>query len=562
MFFKLVEGFIGAATAQNGALPVSRKKIDGIEYSVFDAVPPSLAAMFEMMRAHGELPFIVEEGTSYSFAEVYSRSVSLSHGLVGQGVKKGDRLAIFMRNRVEWVISFIAASMTGAVVTPLNSWWGASELEFALKDSGANIIIADGRRAKAVNAMKNPPAGLVKILCSDDNNISGWLDFAAVETGSTATTAPAVEILPEDDACLMYTSGSTGHPKGALSNNRAVISAVFGYAMLGMAMKFYKNGGKIIDDPKAPQLSVLLPIPLFHVTGCMVIFLVSVVAARKLVLMRKWDVTDAMSLIEQEKIMNVTGVPTMTADLVNAPNRGDFDLSSLTDLSAGGAARPADHVEDLKQAFGASSPLAGYGLTETNGIGAFIAGDDYLAHPSSIGKAIKPIVELEIRDPASNKALPNGERGEICIKSICNIKGYWNQPEATAEAFVNGWLRTGDVGVIDEEGLLYIVDRIKDIIIRGGENIATLEVESAICSLDEVLECSVFGLPDVRLGEQVVAVICLAPDAAMNEQSLRDALKGTLASYKIPTKVIFQNERLPRIATGKIAKKDLREAML
>ncbi|MCF6293027.1 MAG: acyl--CoA ligase [Robiginitomaculum sp.] len=563
MFFKLVEGFIGAATAQGGALPVSRKEIDGIEYSVFDAVPPSLAAMFEMMRSHGELPFIVEDGTSSSFAKVHSRSVALSHGLVAQGVKKGDRVAIFMRNRVEWVISFIAASMTGAVVTPLNSWWGAKELEFALKDSGANIIIADARRAKAVNAMSNPPADLVKILCSDNyDDSSAWLDFTVLETGSTVTTAPAVEILPEDDVCLMYTSGSTGHPKGALSNNRAVISAVFGYAMLGLAMKFYKNGGKVVDDPKAPQLSVLLPIPLFHVTGCMVIFLVSVVAARKLVLMRKWDVTDAMSLIEQEKIMNVTGVPTMTADLVSAPNRGDFDLSSLTDLSAGGAARPADHVGDLQQAFGASSPLAGYGLTETNGIGAFIAGDDYLAHPSSIGKAINPIVELEIRDPTTNEVVPNGERGEICIKSICNIKGYWNQPEATAEAFVDGWLRTGDVGVIDEEGLLYIVDRIKDIIIRGGENIATLEVESAICSLDEVLECSVFGLPDARLGEQVATVICVAPEVSMNEQNLRDALKGALASYKIPTKVIFQTERLPRIATGKIAKKDLRAALL
>ncbi|MBL4617435.1 MAG: acyl--CoA ligase [Robiginitomaculum sp.] len=563
MFFKLVEGFIGAATAQNGALPVSRKEIDGIEYSVFDAVPPSLAAMFEMMRAHGELPFIVENGTSYSFAEVHSRSVALSHALLEQGVKKGDRVAIFMRNRVEWVISFIASSMTGAIVTPLNSWWGAVELEFALKDSGASVLIADDRRAKAVDAMDNPPSDLIKILYSGNyDDKSNWLDFTALETGSTATTAPDIEIFPEDDACLMYTSGSTGYPKGALSSNRAVISAVFGYAMLGMAMKFYKNGGKIIEDPAAPQLSILLPIPLFHVTGCMVIFLVSVVAARKLVLMRKWDVTDAMSLIEQEKIMTLTGVPTMTADLVNAPNRGDFDLSSLTDLSAGGAARPADHVDDIKETFGAGAPLAGYGLTETNGIGAFIAGDDYLAHPSSIGKAIKPIVELEIRDPATGKLLANGERGEICIKSVCNIKNYWNQPEATAEAFVDGWLRTGDVGVIDDEGLLYIVDRIKDIIIRGGENIATLEVESAICSLDEVLECSVFGLPDARLGEQVVAVICLAPGTTLNEQELREALKDTLASYKIPTKVVFQSERLPRIATGKIAKKDLRAAML
>lgn len=563
MFFKLVEGFIGAVTAPGGELPTSRQKIDGIEYTVFDAIPPSLAAVFEMMRLHGDLPFVVEEGQHHSFADVYTRGCRLAHGLVGHGVKKGDRVAIFMRNRVEWVVSFIAASMTGAVVTPLNSWWGPRELAYAIEDSGAVLLIADPRRAAVADQVQNLPAGLVKVICCAElGQFPGWIDFSELESASDASAPPTVEMLPEDDASLMYTSGSTGYPKGALSTNRAVVSAVFGYALMGMAMKFYKAGGKMVEDENAPQLSVLLPIPLFHVTGCVVIFLVSIIAARKIVLMRKWDVNDAMALIEAEKIMNLTGVPTMTADIANAPNKGDFDLSSLTDLSAGGAARPADQVKVLEETFGANAPLAGYGLTETNGVGAFIAGDAYLENPSSIGKPAKPLVELEIRDPQTGAQIPIGERGEIWLKSVCNIKCYWNQPEATAETFTDGWMHTGDVGVFDEQGLLYIVDRIKDIIIRGGENIATLEVESAISTLGEVIECSVFGLPHPRLGEEVAVVICLAPGAKLTPAGVVAALKGKLASYKIPSKIILQSERLPRIATGKIAKKDLRAGLM
>ncbi len=561
IFFKLIEGFVAAATAPGADLPVSRKQINGIEYTVFDAIPPSLASMFAMMQQHNELPFVVEDGTRHSFISVYQRAAKLANAMVDQGVNKGDRVAIFMRNRVEWVISFIAASMAGAVVTPLNSWWGSNELDFVIKDAGISMLIADPKRAHHVDSISNPPADLIKIICcAAPDTFANWLHMDELEASVTITNPPAIEILPEDDACLMYTSGSTGTPKGAVSTNRAVVSAVFGYALMGLALKFYKNGGKMVDDA-GTQMSTLVPIPLFHVTGCVVIFLVSIIAARKMVLMRKWDVQDAMKLIEEEKIISLTGVPTMTADLLNAPNREDFDLSSLTDLGAGGAARPADQVKALEDAFESASPLAGYGLTETNGIGSYIAGDAYLAYPSSIGKPAQPLVEMEIRDP-DGKVVPTGERGEICIKTICNIRGYWNQPEATAQAITDGWLHTGDVGLFDENGLLYIVDRIKDIIIRGGENIATLEVESAISSLDEVIECAVFGLPHERLGEEVATVICLAPNAQLNAKDIAERLRGKLALYKIPSKIIIQSERLPRIATGKIAKKDIKEAML
>ncbi len=562
-FFKLIEGFMNAATAPGGQLPMSRQKIGGVTYTAFDTIPASLRDLFLMLPLHGDLPFVVEGEQTSSFADIYAQSVQCAHGLVGQGVQKGDRVAIFMRNRTQWIISFIGAAMAGAVVTPLNSWWGPRELSYALSDSGARVLLADPKRAKHANALADLSPDLIKIICcaKGQSEFADWVHFENLLAHGGPVEPPMIDIKPEDNAALMYTSGTTGYPKGALSTHRAILSGMFGYAMMGMAMQFYRNGGKM-DDVPGPQLSVLLPIPLFHVTGCVVAFLVSVLAGRKLVLMRKWDVQEAMALIEREKIISFTGVPTMTADLMNAPNREQYDLSSLRDLSAGGAARPADQVQKLEDAFANGAPLAGYGLTETNGIGAFIGGDAYLANPASIGKPLCPLVEMEIRDPDTGDVLPGGVRGEIYIKSVCNIKEYWNQAAATKEVFDQNWLKTGDVGYFDENGLLFIVDRIKDIIIRGGENIATLAVENAISALDDVLECAVFGLPHDRLGEEVAAVICLKPGAVLSTEDIQCALSGTLAAYKIPSKIVVGFDRLARIATGKIAKRDLRKGLL
>ncbi|PHS26680.1 MAG: long-chain fatty acid--CoA ligase [Robiginitomaculum sp.] len=556
-FFDSVEAFVAAATAPEADLAVGSKVIDGVEYTVFAKAPDSLRDMFAMMLMHGDAPFLVENETRLSFAETYQAAARYAHALVGLGVKKGDRVAISMRNRPEWVIGFIGTLMAGAVATPLNSWWGTEEVSYALKDSGASIILVDPRRAKYILPLLDKQDLTLILSGQSESSNPRVLDYDALMAASTQTTPPAIAIGPEDDATLMYTSGSTGHPKGAISTNRAVITGILGYALMGLAMQNSRG-----EAPgSGPQPVILQTIPLFHVTGCVVIFLVSIIAARKMVLMRKWDVNEAMRLIEKERVSSLTGVPTMSADLLNAPNRGDYDLSSLTDIGAGGAARPPDHVKPLNDMLDGARPLAGYGLTETNAVGAFNAGDDYLKRPNSIGKVARPIVEIEIRDPSGN-VMPTGERGEICLKSAANIRCYWNQPEATAEAFTDGWLHTGDVGVFDEEGFLYIVDRIKDIIIRGGENIATLEVEAAICAHPDVLEATVFGVPHDRLGEVVAAVVYPRPDSGLDAQTLTQDLADHLAVYKIPSLIEFMNEALPRIASGKIAKKALRERMI
>ncbi len=555
-FFDSIEAFVNAATAPEADLAVGRKTINGVQYTVFTKAPDSLRDLFGIMMQHGDTPFVVENDTCLSFAETYAAAARYAHVLTKLGVKKGDRVAISMRNRPEWIIGFIGTLMTGAIVTPLNSWWGSEEISYALKDSGAKIVLVDPRRAKHFMPLLDELDLTLILSGQSDEKHPRILDYDALMAASTQTTPPTVEIGPEDDATLMYTSGSTGHPKGAISTNRAVITGILGYALMGLGMQAARG-----EAPgSGPQPVILETIPLFHVTGCVVIFLVSIVAARKLVLMRKWDVTEAMRLIEKQRVTSLTGVPTMTADLLNAPNRDEFDLSSLTDLGAGGAARPPDHVKPLNDMLSTARPLAGYGLTETNGIGAFNAGDDYLKRPDSIGKPAWPIVELEIRDEEGIQ-VPTGERGEIYLKSAANIRCYWNQDKATEEAFCDGWLRTGDVGVFDEEGFLYIVDRIKDIIIRGGENIATLEVEAAICAHPDVLEATVFGIPDERLGELVACVVYPRPDCGLDAPKLTQDMAAQLAAYKVPSRIEFMDAPLPRIASGKIAKKQLREKM-
>jgi long-chain acyl-CoA synthetase len=360
------------------------------------------------------------------------------------------------------------------------------------------------------------------------------------------------EIAPGDDATILFTSGSTGESKGALSTHRAVTTAVYAYATGLMVLKaILESEGR---PPKPPR--TLLSVPLFHVTGEVPVLLNSFVIGRGMVLMPKWDAGEALRLIEKEKVTYFVGVPTMSLELMAHPDRDKYDLSSLTDIAAGGAPRPVSHVERLQKTFRTAQPALGYGLTETNAVGCINFWSNYADKPGSTGRPHKPFVELVILGEDGSHR-PQGERGEIAIRSAANFKGYWQDPKSTEAAFTcDGYVRTGDIGYLDEDGYLFIVDRKKDIIIRGGENISPAEVEAACYACPAVAEVAVFGAPDERLGEVPVAVIH-ARDG-LDEAALREFLEGRVSAFKIPARFIFMDQPLPRLGTGKIDRVALR----
>lgn len=543
---------------------VTTKEIRGATLKVFENTPPSLREYFQQGADHGDLDFLVYEDERYSFTETLERAATLAHILTTDyGVKKGDRVAIAMRNYPEWIFSFIALTSIGIVAVPMNGWWTTEELDYGLEDSGAKLIIADKERVERITPLIDGLGlKLITVRCAPSNDplIARYEDLVA-KTGPQPL--PEAQVLPEDDATILYTSGSTGFPKGAVSTHRGAISALYSWFLMGTSSAMVALGD--IEDPSALeglpsyQASTLMTIPLFHVTACHSIFMMSVLSGRKIVLMYKWDAEAALPLIEKERITGFSGVPTMSWELLQSPNVDKYDLSSLADLSAGGAFRPPEHVKALKEKFPGKSSSSGYGLTETNALGAVNGGDNYLLKPSSTGRAIPPVLEIKLVDE-NDKEVATGERGEILLKGPQNVRGYWNKPEATAEAFSkDGWFRTGDIAVMDEDEFIFIVDRAKDIVIRGGENISCLEVEAAMAEHHDVLEVAVFGVPDERLGEDLAAAVTPKPGTSPSVAELQVFLEDHLAKFKIPKYIFLQSDKLPRIASGKVNKPEIRK---
>jgi acyl-CoA synthetase (AMP-forming)/AMP-acid ligase II len=464
-----------------------------------------------------------------------------------------------MRNYPEWVIAYCAIVHMGAVCVPMNAWWTADEMAYGMADSGTRLVIADEERARRLATLPTRPTVLTVRTAAE---VAAQLGFARAEdelAQSPAALWYAPEISPDDDCSIMYTSGSTGAPKGAVSTHRAQVAASMNYLVTGLALLALSEKAGV---KPAEQQVMLLNVPLFHITGLVPVLLVSIAIGRKMVIMHKWDAGEALRLIEAERCTYFVGVPTMSLELMQHPDRHKYDLSSLVDIASGGAPRPPEHVERLASEFAGKHPVQGYGLTETNGVGAGNIRENYRSKPASTGRASAPLVELRIADGDGpvGEALPAGTVGEVCIRSVANCRGYWNKPEATAAAFVgDGWFRTGDLGLIDEDGYLFIVDRKKDIIIRGGENISCQEVESAIYAHPAVAECSVFGLPDERLGEVVGAVVYPKPGAALDPEALVDFLRGNLAAFKLPARVWMAADQLPKLGSAKIDKVTLRK---
>ncbi|HEX4737766.1 MAG TPA: class I adenylate-forming enzyme family protein [Allosphingosinicella sp.] len=513
--------------------------------------PPTLPSLFDFFcMLNGATEGVVADGERLTFAQLNERATRAAKALVGGfGIAKGDRVAIAMRNCPAWIVAYMAVLKAGAVATLVNGWWQADELRHGLSLTTPKLVIADAPRAKHL-----ADTGLA--IDHVELPIEKRVDEALAPLLARGGEAALPEVGPDDDATILFTSGSTGAAKGALSTHRAVTTGVYAYAVSLLVLR-----GIMESEGHAPtnQPRTLVNVPLFHVTGEVPVLLNSFVIGRTMVLMAKWDAGEALRLIQDEKITYFVGVPTMSLELMQHPDRDKYDLSSLTDIAAGGAARPVAHVKRLQESFRAARPALGYGLTETNAAGCGNFWQNYADKPASTGRPHRPFVELAILGDG-DRHLPPGETGEIGIRSASNFHGYWSDPEATATAFTaDGYLRTGDVGYLDEEEYLFIVDRKKDIIIRGGENISCQDVEAAIYSHPAVSEASVFGVPDERLGEVPAAVIYSEDDRSLDADALRAFLHGRIAQYKIPAYIWVHHAPLPKLGTGKIDKKLLRE---
>ena len=554
---KAIDEQTALLTAEGGQFEVETREVRGVPLPTFKNAPPNMRGYFDLFfAANAEREFTVYEDERRTFADIFAEAKHIAAALQSEyGIAKGDRVAIAMRNYPEWISAFVGGLYLGAVVVPINAWWTSDELDYGLRHSGTRLVIADEERLRRIRKIDGLDVDVICVRTS--SSICTELNARPLKDVLAASPKEIWYLPPleqEDDATLMYTSGSTGNPKGAVSTHGGILHGAMNYLVQGLSMlALAEKEGTVLPE----QQVMLLNVPLFHITGSVPVLLISIATGRKLVIMYKWDAGEALKLIEKERATYFVGVPTMSLELMQHPDRDKYDLSTLVDIAGGGAPRPAEHVKRLTETFTAR-PAIGYGLTETNGVGAGNIRDNYLAKPNSTGRPSKPMVEMKIFDDDMTE-MAAGERGEVCIRSAANVRGYWRNPQATAEAFSSdGWFHTGDIGYLDEDGYLFIVDRKKDIIIRGGENIAAQEVEAAIYAHPAVAETSVFGLPDDRMGEIVGAVVYLKPGEQVERESLVNFLAGDLAKFKIPERIWIVKEPLPKLGSAKIDKVSLR----
>ena len=530
-------------------------EVRGVKMKVFKNAPAHLGQVFAGSRGHGDKTFLVYEDEIITFAQAADRIDALASLLVNTyGVKKGDRVAVAMRNFPEWVMSFAAIISVGAINVSMNSWWTEDEMDFALEDSGATVLICDQQRfdiGAASCVKKNIKVLVVRPEKPLPAGVDKWEEVLPL-----GDKHPGADISPDDDATILYTSGTTGRPKGAVSTHRAIISSIMAFSARNTIFQMSGTKLKDVDGPEVPT-SFILIVPLFHVTGCVPVMLSCFVAGLKLAIMYKWDPEKALEMIEREQITNFVGVPTQSWDLVNSPAFEKYDTSSLRAVGGGGAPSPTSLVGKVNDKVKNGNPQLGYGMTETNAFGPAITGSDYLSHPTSTGRASWPMF-VEVRDE-NLKPVPTGQSGEIWFFGPMLIRGYWNRPDATAETIVDGWLRSGDLGRLDADGYVYVEDRVKDMILRAGENVYGAEVESAIYEHPAVHEAAVFGVPHERLGEEVGVAILVNDGMTLTPEELWTFLDVKIAKFKIPTQVVIMSEPLPRNAAGKFLKRELQQ---
>lgn len=528
--------------------------------------PKSLIDIWQAAGSYATRTFIISGEDRVTFDGFRRAAYAFAQALTSVGVTKGHRVAILMRNQPEWIVAFYGAALAGAIVTPLNAWWSQAELTYAVNQSGAAIAVFDEERFMRVGeAIANCSClrgGFVSGLAADAVLPQGFARLEAVLgpvsawANLPAAGAPPVDLGPEDGATLFYTSGTSGRPKGALANHRAVTTPVFA-SLLSQARTYLRRGETPpVPGPDGPQKVYLLAIPMFHVTGCFSALSVAICIGARLVLLRKWDALEALKLIEKERATSIGGVPTIAWQVLEHPDRAKYDLSSIDTINYGGAPAAPELVRRLADSFPAAAIGSGWGMTETCATFTHHMGQDYLERPDSCGLAT-PVGEMKIVDP-EGRTLPPNAVGELLVHGPHVVEGYWEMPEETAATFVDGWLRTGDLAKIDAEGFCHIVDRAKDVIIRGGENIYSVEVEDVLYRHPAIMDAALVPIPHQTFGEEAGAVVTLKPGTQASEDELKAHVAAHLAPFKIPARVITYHEALPRNANGKILKKELR----
>jgi long-chain acyl-CoA synthetase len=552
-------------TRPGSPFEMAERDIRGVRTRVWKNAPPTMREVFLLARAHGNKTFIVYRDERVSYDEFARAALAIAEALQQAGVKKGDRVAIAMRNVPEWPAAFFGCLLVGGIATLLNAWWTGPELQFGLTDSAAKIAIVDRERlARLFEHLPDCPA-LERVFVSRHGENVAHPQVTKLETAVGDVSSwhllpdrplPSVPLDPEDDATILYTSGTTGKPKGALGTHRNSTTAVLARPF-GQARALLRRGEPVpAPDPKAPQRCSLLVVPLFHTTGCHAAMIPSLAAGVKLVLMHKWDPELAMQLIERERVNNAGGVPTIAWQLLGHPALGQYDLSSLESISYGGAPAAAELVARLKEKFPKAVPGTGWGMTEVSGGFTGHQAEDYELRPASCGPAY-PVGDMKIADESGKELAPGGV-GELWVKGPSIVRGYWRNPQATAATFVDGWLRTGDIARLDDEGFCSILDRAKDMLIRGGENIYCVEVENTLYEHPAVIDAAIVAIPHHSLGEEPGAVVTLKDGMKVDEAELRAFVAERLAAFKVPVKIVFSPEMLPRNPTGKLMKGELK----
>ena len=551
---------IETLTAPGQHFEIVERSIEGRSYRMYRNAPATLPELLAPGRSHGDKTFLVYEAERLSFAEFFRRADAAGHQLATQyGIAPGERVAIIMRNYPEWMIAFAAISSIGAVPVPVNSWGRAGEIRYALEDSGARAAFFDQARYEAAADMLEA-LGVQAIVVRPQGEPAAlgpgrsWEDFLA---GGDGHPMPQVQIDTEAPGLLLYTSGTTGRPKGVFSRQRQVCQALFNFECTGMAMAMVNGDimGEVMKD--GDEYASLLAVPLFHVSGCHAIFLTSLRGGRRIAMMYKWEPLQALRCIETEKVGLLSVAPAMMMELLQHPEFDRTDTSSLFSIGGGGSAFPPRLAPLIEEKAPGRMPGCGYGSTESNAAACTMNGHLFRERPAASGLR-SPIMEVEIRDTALRRQ-PDGEPGEIWLYGPTVADGYWQRPQETADCFREGWFRSGDIGLFDADGYLHIVDRIKDMVIRAGENISSQEVELALGSHPEAAEVAVYGIPHERLGEELAATVRVNADAALTAEILRQHVAEQLAHFKVPDHIEILTAPLPRNAAGKVLKNELRQ---